>query len=118
MLRLPHTAQLSALLRTLQDHYPELLRAALLLRVPLMFDVTWRLVRPLLDSKTAAKVHFVRDMLERQSLQEQLVPMDIVPREYGGTADAALVPNLPGQSNVTTTILDEERSTWSRLKPL
>ncbi len=57
--RLSHGLQLRkvhALVRTLQDHYPEMLEAAILLKVNRFFASAWRLIKPLLDPVTAAKV--------------------------------------------------------------
>ena len=57
--RLSHGLQLRkvhALVRTLQDHYPEMLEAAILLKVNRFFASAWRLIKPLLDPVTASKV--------------------------------------------------------------
>ncbi len=47
--RLSHGLQLRkvhALVRTLQDHYPEMLEAAILLKVNRFFASAWRLIKP------------------------------------------------------------------------
>ena len=56
---------------TVQDHYPERLRAALLIRTPGIFEASWRLIKPWIDPNTAQKVHFLpRGAAEAAALLE------------------------------------------------
>jgi len=54
-----HARKLKALISTVQDHYPERLRAALLIRAPAIFELTWKMIKQWVDPVTAAKVHFL-----------------------------------------------------------
>ena len=51
-----HLRKVHTLVHTLQDHYPERLQAALLMRAPFIFSSFWALVKPVIDPVTAAKV--------------------------------------------------------------
>ena len=90
---------------TVQDHYPERLRAALLLRAPRVFAAAWAAIAPWLDAATAAKVSFVPPAdadAERQALLDAGVPAASLPKRYGGAIDddAIPVPNFHGEPNV------------------
>ena len=90
---------------TVQDHYPERLRAALLLRAPRVFAAAWAAIAPWLDAATAAKVSFVPPAdadAERRALLDAGVPAAALPRRYGGAVDddAYPVPNFHGEPNV------------------
>eukprot|EP00967_Tisochrysis_lutea_P152172 scaffold297510_cov43-Tisochrysis_lutea.AAC.2 len=52
-------AKLKVLVGTLQNHYPERLRAALIIHTPGFFQATWRMMKPWLDPHTVEKVRFV-----------------------------------------------------------
>ena len=42
-----------------QKYYPERLALSLMINVPVVFSSFWGLIKPLLDERTAAKVHFL-----------------------------------------------------------
>lgn len=76
---------LRAVFETLQQHYPERLAALYFINAPLIFWGLWKLVSPLVDGATRAKLRF----LSHSALADTL-PADVLPAAYGGTA--ALVP--------------------------
>ena len=97
-----HLAKVHKLITTLQDHYPERLRAALLIRTPGIFEASWRLIKPWIDPHTAQKVHFLpRGAAEAAALLE-FVDAAVLPAQYGGALapEALVVPGLPGEPNV------------------
>jgi hypothetical protein len=106
--KLSHALQLrkvNALVSTLQDHYPERLIAAKLLRTPGIFSAAWKAIRPWLDPVTAAKVSFISSKAEKDAFTSAGVPESLIPQTYGGTLDPAAipVPNLPGEPAVSVT---------------
>jgi len=92
-----------ALIKTLQEHYPERLEAALLFHTPGIFNAAWKLIRPMVDPVTAAKVEFVPSGGEKAALEARGVPSELMPKPYGGPLEVANVPvpNIPGEPNVT-----------------
>lgn len=62
-----------------QAQYPERLYKAFLVNAPMGFESAWRLIRALLDEKTASKVSF----LNQTSLQDEIDP-EVLSTEYGG----------------------------------
>ena len=62
-----------------QAQYPERLHQTLLVNAPFGFEYAWRLIKPLLDEKTAAKIHFVTLDSLTQEIDE-----DVLSQEYGG----------------------------------
>ena len=99
-----HLRKVAALISTLQDHYPERLELALMLRCPGIFAATWRLIKPMIDQVTANKVCFVKAGAEgeRAEMIARSIPLAVVPSIYGGTVDAAAIPcpNIAGEPNV------------------
>ena len=79
-----NAARLSAL------HYPERGGKVLLINVPRWFQVIWRVLRPIVDESTLDKISILRGEDEiRQALLEH-IPMENIPREYGGTSETPL----------------------------
>lgn len=70
-----------------QAQYPERLYKALLINAPTGFETAWRLIRPLLDEKTAEKVKFVKE----KTLREE-IDADVLSNEYGGNHDEYPLP--------------------------
>ena len=97
-----HLRKVQSLISTLQDHYPERLRAALLARTPGIFEASWKLIRPWIDPITASKVHFVPRGDAEQGALEAHIDAALLPSAYGGelAADEAAVPGLPGEPSV------------------
>jgi len=97
-----HLGKIHGMISVLQNHYPERLEAALLLRAPTIFDAAWRLIRPVIDPVTASKVFFVRRADEAQTLPSFVAP-EVLPDIFGGgklPAASIPFPNLPGVENV------------------
>ena len=70
-----------------QAQYPERLHKTLLINAPFGFESAWRLIQPLLDEKTAAKIRFANVT----SLTED-IDMDVLSKEYGGYHEEYPIP--------------------------
>jgi len=94
-------AKLKVLVGTLQNHYPERLRAALIIHTPGFFQATWRMMKPWLDPHTVEKVHFING--KGDSVTNLLTPylgQEVLPQCYGGCAKADLCPGIPTEDNI------------------
>ncbi|CAJ1959891.1 unnamed protein product [Cylindrotheca closterium] len=81
-------AMIVKLIYVAQSQYPERLRKVMLVNSPLGFESAWRLIKPMLDEKTAAKVGFCAKLI---NLQEDM-DISVLPIEYGGTHPEYLLP--------------------------
>ena len=70
-----------------QAQYPERLHKALLINAPFGFETAWRLICPLLDEKTAAKITFCSS-----SKITEVVSPEVLCVDYGGTHPEYPVP--------------------------
>ncbi|XP_068660511.1 uncharacterized protein [Aristolochia californica] len=69
----------------LQDYYPERLALAIVYNPPKIFESFWKIVKPLLDTKTYKKVRFVYpDDPESQKIMEDLFDKDKLESALGG----------------------------------
>ena len=95
-------SKVQRLVSTVQDHYPERLEKALLLRAPLIFASAWAVIKGFIDPVTAAKVAFVGKALEAEARAlDECGARECMPKSYGGDCDElAAVPNLPGEPNL------------------
>lgn len=75
-----------------QAQYPERLHKCLLINAPYGFSTAWKLVRALLDEKTASKVHFV----STDSITDDFDP-EVLSTEYGGQHDEYPVDSMIGE---------------------
>lgn len=71
-----------------QAQYPERLHKALLVNAPYGFQTAWKMIRPLLDEKTASKIRF----LSQDALTTDISP-DVLCVDYGGTHAEYPVPS-------------------------
>jgi len=96
-----HLRKVHTLVQTLQDHYPERLQAALLLRAPMIFSSAWALIKPVIDPVTAAKVAFISKKEELDTCVKHGITPAMLPEAYGGKASGPFPhPNLPGEPNL------------------
>jgi hypothetical protein len=68
------------LLYVAQAQYPERLYKTLLVNAPFGFEAAWKLIQPLLDEKTASKIHFCK----LADLVQDIDPA-VLSQEYGGS---------------------------------
>jgi len=97
-----HLRKVHAHISTLQEHYPERLRAALLVGAPGIFFASWKLIRPWLDPVTASKVHFLRGGDAQAAALLEHIDKAMLPACYGGTRqdEDMPVPGLDGEPTV------------------
>ena len=97
-----HLRKVHAHITTLQEHYPERLRAALLVGVPAIFFASWKLIRLMLDPVTASKVFFLRGGESQAAELLEHIDKSILPVRYGGERrdEDTPVPGLEGEPTV------------------
>ena len=95
-----HLRKVHAHITTLQEHYPERLRAALLVGVPAIFFASWKLIRLMLDPVTASKVTFLRGGESQTAELLEHIDKSILPVRYGGERRDEDTP-VPGELTLT-----------------
>ncbi|CAM9899904.1 unnamed protein product, partial [Discosporangium mesarthrocarpum] len=75
----------------IQEHYVERSHKMFIINAPSFFGVIWRVLRPLVNERTQAKVNILSANRERltAALLEVIAPEDL-PREYGGSCPLGL----------------------------
>jgi len=79
-------------LNILQDHYPERLHRAYLLRPPMIFHGFWSMISPFIDSVTREKVKFLKS--DETKLIEQILndfSLDHIEKRIGGKDERKFV---------------------------
>jgi len=77
------------IIRTLQDHYPERLGSAILLKPPQGVMIAWRFLSPFVDAKTYAKIQVVQDDAQQKELLSSMFDLRTLERGVGGENDIA-----------------------------
>ena len=95
-----HLRKVHAHITTLQEHYPERLRAALLVGVPAIFFASWKLIRLMLDPVTASKVFFLRGGESQAAELLEHIDKSVLPVRYGGERRDEDTP-VPGELFLT-----------------
>lgn len=72
------------------QHYPERGGKVLLINAPRWFKMIWRLIRPVVAKSTLNKIFILRGEEEIKRKLREYVPLDQIPREYGGTSPIPL----------------------------
>lgn len=85
-----------------QAQYPERLHKALLVNAPYGFETAWRLIKPLLDEKTAGKIHFCHTNDVTNDIDPAVLCVD-----YGGTHDEYPVPSKTLQEELRDAINED-----------
>ena len=93
-----HMRKVKRLVTTLQDHYPERLEAAVLMRAPGIFASAWAVIKGFIDPVTAVKVRFTSGSDSELAAYKQLGVWSVVVTSYGGGNEKQVpVPNVPGE---------------------
>lgn len=97
-----HLKKVLKLVDTVQNHYPERLERALLLRAPFLFSASWKVIKPWIDPNTAKKVAFTSGAAgEKKAFADAGIVDGILPAAYGGTRKTPVpVPNIDGEKPV------------------
>jgi len=82
-----------------QNQYPEVLERAYFLNGGAVFETAWKLIAPLLNERTSAKIQFVSGDDIAPTLLK-VIDESVLPTRYGGKAELPPKPNLPGVPNV------------------
>ncbi|CAN0053548.1 unnamed protein product, partial [Hapterophycus canaliculatus] len=79
---------LRALTGTMKAHYVERCHKSYIINAPRAFTALWRIVSPMLDARTRAKISILgTDFLE--AMQEE-IDISQIPPEYGGSSARAI----------------------------
>lgn len=81
---------LKALVKAVEEHYPEIADKIVLFNVPRIASVFYRAVRTFLDPITAEKIELHSGIPTAEF--ERIMPKSVVPIEYGGTNDVEFPP--------------------------
>merc|ERR1711924_386689 len=97
-----HMRKIQRLVTIVQDHYPERLEKALLMRAPLIFASAWTIIKSFIDPVTVKKVAFVSKSTDAESKAlEAAGAKQCMPKSYGGDSEALVdCPAIPGEKNV------------------
>eukprot|EP00543_Licmophora_paradoxa_P013420 CAMPEP_0202460356 /NCGR_PEP_ID=MMETSP1360-20130828/43384_1 /ASSEMBLY_ACC=CAM_ASM_000848 /TAXON_ID=515479 /ORGANISM="Licmophora paradoxa, Strain CCMP2313" /LENGTH=169 /DNA_ID=CAMNT_0049081965 /DNA_START=350 /DNA_END=859 /DNA_ORIENTATION=+ len=71
-------------------HYPERAGCVFVIHVPTWFQLIWKAVRPMIDPITLQKIKILRDPQEIKEALLERIPLENIPREYGGTCPMGL----------------------------
>ncbi|KAL6068493.1 X-linked retinitis pigmentosa GTPase regulator isoform X1 [Balamuthia mandrillaris] len=77
---------------TLQSYYPERLGTLVCVNGPFVINMVWRIVKPMLDERTKAKINFVKN--SKELLKSNFFPPECIPVFLGGTNNWS--PSTPG----------------------
>ena len=65
-----------------QDNYPETMGSLFIINAPWVFNIAWKMVRPLLHANTLDKIHILGS--DYQSVLQQYIDPQHIPVEFGG----------------------------------
>lgn len=66
------------------QHYPERAGVVYVINVPAWFKAVWNVVKPWVDESTLKKIFILRDKEEIRKRMQERIPLENIPREYGG----------------------------------
>lgn len=69
-------------------HYPERMVRAFVVNAPAFFSSLWRVVRPMLDPRTAAKITVTAGARATLAALREVMDDSVIPMAYGGTNTA------------------------------
>lgn len=94
---------IARLIYVAQAQYPERLRKVYLINAPWGFSTAWKLIKTLLDAKTASKISFVAGDLVKE--MEEHVDEDTLAVTYGGKHAEYSSPSLSLQEEIKREII-------------
>ena len=81
------------------DHFPEMMGQTFLVNCPWIFPTIFAVAKPFIDKDIVAKFIIASDAATEAV--QKLMPIDQIPKEYGGTSDAILPPVEPPPAKST-----------------
>jgi len=96
--------------------YPETMNKMIIVNAPRVFNVTWSLIKGWLDERTTNKVELYSSTSAAQKRLKELIDLDQLPSDYGGTAestDETMVNSLTGGAGRIVTDVMAVRSSQS-----
>lgn len=68
----------------LEQYYPERMAKAFVVNIPGFFSILWKMVRPMLDPRTAEKITVVSGKKGALNALRTVMDDEVIPKEYGG----------------------------------
>jgi CRAL/TRIO domain len=69
---------------TLEKYYPERMAKAFVVNAPSFFATAWKMVKPMLDPRTALKIQVLAGIPATLSALQEIMDDDVIPVAYGG----------------------------------
>ena len=85
-----------------QDNYPETMGSLFIINAPWVFNIAWKMVRPLLHANTLDKIHILGS--DYQAVLQQHIDPKHIPVEFGGSCTckgAGCVPLYNAEDEMT-----------------
>lgn len=73
------------ILEVFQNQYPELVEKIFLIHVPFYFGIVWKIVKTMIDEKTAKKMFYTTG--QGTELMRDYFDIDTLPKNMGGKAE-------------------------------
>jgi len=71
--------------------FPETMNKMVIVNAPRFFSATWAIIKGFLDPRTAAKIELFSSTSAAEKMLKELIDEDMLPRDYGGTAESTEV---------------------------
>jgi len=71
--------------------FPETMNKTIIVNAPRFFSVTWGLIKGWLDARTVSKIEMFTSIKSAQPCLRELIDVDQIPSDYGGTGESTLV---------------------------
>lgn len=68
--------------------FPETMNKMLVVNAPRFFSATWGIIKGFVDARTAAKIEVVSSSSAAQKKLKEIIDVDQIPSDYGGTAES------------------------------
>ena len=86
--------------------FPETMNKMVIVNAPRFFSATWSIIKGFVDARTAAKIELFSSTKAAEKCLRELIEMNELPSDYGGTAESTDVTmSKMSASNVTTKVL-------------
>ncbi|KAJ8042969.1 SEC14-like protein 2 [Holothuria leucospilota] len=80
----PSMKLFTEVVQIMEQHYPETIKRALVMRAPSLFPVAYNLVKPFIHEETRKKIKFLKGSNWQKTILNY-VDADILPKHWGGT---------------------------------
>ena len=71
--------------------FPETMNKMIIVNAPRFFSATWSIIKGFIDARTSAKVELFSSMTAAEKCLKEIIDVDQLPSDYGGTAESTVV---------------------------